>query len=317
MLLRVRAVKKARSSVHGLLDHGTRASKIGVPADSLPVLFVRAPKSYAEPFEGRKRASQIFRLLEALLMEEESIPSPKTGVNIVRTFERDGVSYEFYTKPCSCCEELLYFIGRVDGVRVSCFQIWEEKIEDVELLVDELHESFAIDVKTILEALKTSINDITRLVGFNGFFDTNGMSNYRIRTLDRARLILKKFNAEGKLDYLEQHGNSIDDDLSAAFVLGYLACDNWWTVNHENAVIEGYRHQEAREVGRPLAVDARLRIGRRSRQAVINAAKEIYKKEPKLREMTSDGETYFPTQTATLTQARWHLIGRSGNYQAP
>ena len=112
-------------------------------------------------------------------MEEESIPSPKRGVNIVRTFERDGVSYEFYTKPGNRRKEVLYFLGRVDGVRVSCFQISEEKIEDVELLVDELHESFAIDAKTILEALKTSINDITRLVGFDGFFDTNGMSNYR------------------------------------------------------------------------------------------------------------------------------------------
>ena len=130
------------------------------------------------------------------------------------------------------------------------------------------------------------------------------MSNYIIRTLDRARLILKKFKAEGKLDYLEEHANSIDDDLSAAFVLGYLACDNWRTINHEDAVIEGYRRQEAREAGRRLAVDARSRIGRHSRQAVINAAKEIYKREPKLRR--NDSQTASRIAQLKLPTLRKH-----------
>jgi hypothetical protein len=176
----------------------------------------------------------------------------------------------------------MYFIGRTDGARISCFQIPKDKIDNIELLVDELHESFAIDAAAILGALKDSISDITASDGYPRFL-TDGLSNYRIRSLDRARLLLKRFENEGKLVHLESHADNIDDDLVGAFLLGYLASENWWIVNHEDAVFEGYRQQEAREIGRPLAVDARLRIGRRSRQAVVKAAREIHHKEPKLR----------------------------------
>jgi hypothetical protein len=215
-------------------------------------------------------------------MENDTIPSETSSVQIVRTFKREGVTYDFYTRSCSCCGELLYFVGRTDGARISCFQISEEKADDVEQVIDDLHESFAVDIEALINCLKTTMDKITSKDDFRRFL-AGELSNYRIRTLDRARLILKRFSAEGKLEYLEANADTIDDDLVASFTLGYLASENWWTINHEDAVFEGYRQQEAREVGRPLAVDARLRIGRRSRQAVINAARELYKKESRLR----------------------------------
>jgi hypothetical protein len=85
-------------------------------------------------------------------------------------------------------------------------------------------------------------------------------------------------------------------------MLGYLASENWWIINHEDAVFEGYRQLGARDVGRPLAVAARLRIGRRSRQAVINAAREIYHKEPKLRR--NDSKTAQRIAQLRLLQLR-------------
>jgi hypothetical protein len=215
-------------------------------------------------------------------MEIDTISSETSSVRVVRTFKREGVTYDFYTRACSCCGELMYFVGRTDGARVSCFQISEAKAGNVDQVIDELHESFAIDVKSLINCLTTTLDEITSEDDCPRFLAAE-LSNYRIRTLDRARLILKRFSAEGKLESLEANADSIDDDLTAAFTLGYLASENWWTINHEDAVFEGYRQQEAREIGRPLAVDARLRIGRKSRQAVINAARELYKKEPRLR----------------------------------
>jgi hypothetical protein len=234
-------------------------------------------------------------------MVDGSTSSTASSVTVMKSFERDGVSYHFYTKPCSCCKELLYFIGRTDGARISCFQISEERTLDLEAVVEELHQSFAVDVKAILDQLKNTINDITADDGYPRFH-ADGLSNYRIRTLDRARFILKKFNAVGKLDYLEKNADSVEDDFVAAFILGYLASENWWLVNHEDAVFEGYRQQEAREAGRPLAVDARLRIGRRSRLAVINAAKEIYAKERRLRR--NDSKTAALIASLKLAQLR-------------
>jgi hypothetical protein len=215
-------------------------------------------------------------------MENDTITPKKSSVEIVRTSQREGVTYDLYTKLCSCCEKIIYFIARTDGARISCFQISKERSENVEEVIDELHESFAIDTKALINSLDTTIDEITSKDDFPRFL-TDGLSNYRIRTLDRARLIMKRFSVEGKLDYLVANADSIDDDLVAAFTLGYLASENWWTINHEDAVFEGYRQREAREAGRPRAVDARRRIGRRSRQAVVNAARKLYEKESRLR----------------------------------
>jgi hypothetical protein len=198
------------------------------------------------------------------------------------TKKLEGVTYNLYTKPCSCCEKLLYFLGRTDGARITCFQISKERSENVEEVIDEIHESFAIDTKGLINCLETTIDEITSKDDLPHFV-AHDLSNYRIRTLDRARLILNRFSAEGKLEYLVANADSIDDDLVAAFTLGYLASENWWTISHEDAVFEGYRQREAREAGRPRAVDARLRIGRRSRQAVVNAARRLYEQESRLR----------------------------------
>ena len=53
--------------------------------------------------------------------------------------------------------------------------------------------------------------------------------------------------------------------------------------NHEGAVLEGYALIEGRECGRPLAVAARLRQGKRTRKAVIEAASKLYSENPALR----------------------------------
>src|SRR5438309_12129521 len=48
------------------------------------------------------------------------------------------------------------------------------------------------------------------------------------------------------------------------------------------SVFEGYAHIEGRESGRPLAVAARLRQGKRTRRAVIEAASKLYAQQPPL-----------------------------------
>jgi hypothetical protein len=121
-------------------------------------------------------------------MENDTITPKKSSVEIVRTNKREGVTYDLYTKLCSCCEELLYFIGRTDGARISCFQISKERSENVEEVIDELHESFAIDTKGLINCLETTMDEITSKDDCPRFL-ADELSNYRIRTLDRARLL--------------------------------------------------------------------------------------------------------------------------------
>ena len=236
-------------------------------------------------------------------MENDTIHPKKSSVEIVKTIKLENVTYDSFRKPCSCCEKLTYFIARTDGARISCFQISKERSENVEEVIDELHESFAIDTKGLIDCLETTIDEITSKDDCPRFL-ADELSNYRIRTLDRARLIMNRFSVEGKLDYLMANADSIDDDLVAAFTLGYLASENWWTITHEDTVFEGYRQREAREAGRPRAVDARLRIGRRSRQAVVSAARKLYEKESRLRRNDSKAAALIAQQK--LPELRKH-----------
>jgi hypothetical protein len=109
------------------------------------------------------------------------------GAQIVRTLKREGITYDFYTRPCSCCGEILYFIARTDGARISCFQISEHKTDDIERVIEELHESFAVDIKALINCLKTTMDEITSKDDVLRFL-ADELSNYRIRTLDRGGL---------------------------------------------------------------------------------------------------------------------------------
>ena len=94
-------------------------------------------------------------------MANDTSTPENSSVQFLKAIKREGVTYDLYTKPCSCCEELLYFIGRTDGARISCFQISEERSENVEQVIDELHESFAIDTKGLINCLETTLGEIT------------------------------------------------------------------------------------------------------------------------------------------------------------
>src|ERR1700750_1791041 len=86
------------------------------------------------------------------------------------------------------------------------------------------------------------------------------------------------------------------------------AADIQWLRLHEEAVFEGYAHIEGRESGRPLALAARLRQGKKSRNAVKSAAELLYSGDVSLRH--NDAKTAQRIAQMKLTQARWHLSWR-------
>ena len=115
-----------------------------------------------------------------------------------------------------------------------------------------------------------------------GLFEAQEIDVSDVRRIDKARLILSRFSKNGRLKQILDKADDVEDDFAAAFLLGCLATDNFWIETHEEAVFEGYAHIEGRESGRPLAVAARLRQGKRSRRAVIEAASKLYLAQPLL-----------------------------------
>jgi hypothetical protein len=107
------------------------------------------------------------------------------------------------------------------------------------------------------------------------------MHPFRVRLIDKARLICNRFSKNGLLKQILHHYT--ENDVASAFILGCIATENHWLEFHEKAVFEGYAHIEGRESGRPLALAARKRQGKRTRKAVMAAASELYDKDPSLR----------------------------------
>jgi hypothetical protein len=94
-------------------------------------------------------------------MKIDTIHPEGLPLQFVKTIRREEVTYDLYTKSCSCCGKLTYLIGRADGARISCFQISEESSENVDKFIDEIHESFAIDIKALIGCLQTTMEEIT------------------------------------------------------------------------------------------------------------------------------------------------------------
>jgi hypothetical protein len=166
---------------------------------------------------------------------------------------------------------------------MSLYQISREDHERLDEYIAELHESFAVDVHTRLNCLRQTIHEYNS----RGFFEAEDIDVADVRRIDKARLILNRLSKNGRLDQILKTADNAEDDCSAAFLLGCLATDNWWIENHEDAVFEGWAHMEGREAGRPLAVAARVRQGKRSRRAVIEAASRLYQERPALKHNNS------------------------------
>jgi hypothetical protein len=93
--------------------------------------------------------------------------------------------------------------------------------------------------------------------------------------------------------------------------LGCLATENFWIENHEEAIFEGYALIEGREVGRPRALAARRRQGKRTRSAVIQAASQLYNRDPTLRRNDSRA-------ASTISEMRLSsLRKRDGTFLGP
>jgi hypothetical protein len=167
---------------------------------------------------------------------------------------------------------------RTCGAALSIYQISQADYENLDDYIAELHASFAMDVDARMDRLRQTIHEFNS----KGLFEAEEIDVFHVRLIDKARLIFNRFSKRGRLQEILDNVDDVENDLAAAFLLGFLATENFWLEIHAEAVFEGYAHIEGRESGRPLAVAARLRQGKRTRRAVIEAASKLYVQQPSL-----------------------------------
>jgi hypothetical protein len=227
-------------------------------------------------------------------------------VRIERTIKHGDTTYELFVGPCKCGARV-FRLMRTCGASLSVFEISSEDYENLDRYVAHLNTSFAVDVRTKLSELRVTIQKFNS----RGQFDAHGMSPFRVRLVDRARLICSRFSKNGLLGRILEHPDDVEDDIASAFILGCIATENHWLSVHEDAVFEGYAHIEGRETGRPLALAARRRQGRRTRKAVIAEASKLYDQDPSLRR--NDSKTANRIATMKLESLR----KRDGTFLGP
>jgi hypothetical protein len=198
---------------------------------------------------------------------------------IERTIKHGDTTYNLFVGPCACCERPIFRLVRTCGASLSVYQISSEDYENLDDYVAELHASFAVDVEAKLVRLRETVHEFNS----KGLFEAEGVDVFHVRLIDKARLILSRFAKNGLLQDILARSDDIENDVIAAFLLGCLATENFWIETHEDAVFEGYAHIEGRECGRPLAIAARVRQGKRTRKAVVEVASKLYGENPVLR----------------------------------
>ena len=208
---------------------------------------------------------------------EEKVPSE---TRVVRTIKHGDTTYELYVGACGCCgTHPVFRLMRLCGASLSIYEISADDYRNLDEYIADLHESFSIDVVTKLTQLRNTIEQFNS----RGLFETEGVHPFNVRLIDKARLIASRLSKQGKLQEIIDHADDSQHDLASAFILGCIATENHWLTVHEDAVFEGYAHIEGRESGRPLALAARIRQGKRTRRAVIDAAAKLYAQDPSLR----------------------------------
>lgn len=168
---------------------------------------------------------------------------------------------------------------RTHGASLSIYEISKEDYQNLDEYIDHLHMSMLVDVVAKLLELRRTISELNA----HGYFDADGVHPFRVRLVDKARLICNRFTKNGLLREILEGADDLENDIASAFILGCIATECHWLSVHEEAVFEGYAHIEGRENGRPLALVARIRQGKRSRKAVIEAAAKLYNQDPSLR----------------------------------
>lgn len=203
---------------------------------------------------------------------------------IVRRIDIADTTYELAAGTCKC-GEFVYRLIRSCGAALSVYQISEEDCANLDEYVATLHESFSIDVVTKLNELRETIDEYNS----KGLFQAEQMQAFGVRLIDKARLICNRLSKNGVLLQILQEADDPENDFASAFILGCIATENHWLRAHEDAVFEGYAHIEGREAGRPLALAARIRQGKRTRKAVLRAASKLYAGDPSL--LRNDSKT--------------------------
>ncbi len=201
---------------------------------------------------------------------------------IVDEIQIDDRTYSLIETTCDNCGERHYAAQRWSGASYSHYDLPPD-------FRPEFFETFVVDAEATMSINATDILDLIKTLLEDAYDLQSGLrvdGSYLSMLLDYARDRECYLEERGLIDVLRgkcpRQPVVATEDIIPVFELGFAAAELRLKGIYEDAIIEGFRMQEGREIGLPAACAARKRQGRRSRRAIVRAAKGLFAEKPSL-----------------------------------
>jgi hypothetical protein len=198
-------------------------------------------------------------------------------IDIINISDRE---YELHCRKCPKCSGPHYQIWRWIGASFACYRMQpdfhpDDFAEFVEMIDAQLLQCSA----GLLYDLHSELEKVNSPQGIEADW------SFSFRLIDYARDRASFLRRTGHFGTLLHRGSSEDEFsqvLKAAFELGSAAAEHRIMVNYEKYFWDGIAMSEWRDAGLPKAVEERRRQGARTRALIVEAARELYSKNPAL-----------------------------------
>jgi hypothetical protein len=126
--------------------------------------------------------------------------------------------------------------------------------------------------------MMTELNE--QLLEINDTHGINADFTFEFLLAEYCRQRMSKLKKLGYLDHLLKDikpKSKFEDGIRTAFELGMAAAEHKYIRAYEPHIFAGLDLEEWRSAGQPKATAARIRQGRQAREAIVKAAKSLYK----------------------------------------
>jgi hypothetical protein len=202
------------------------------------------------------------------------------AIKVVKTVDIDDREYNLLARKCTKCSEDHFEVWRWSGTSYSRYvmppEFKEDDFEDFIKLVDEQL------LMAASELIREFAQAISRINSPSGIKADN---SFAFRLLEYGRLRASALQKQGLLEAItsdKEKLNSQEQAVRTAFELGVAAAEHRIMHVFEDYIHDGISIAEWRDEGLPRARAERLRQGKRTRKAILNAAKSLYEKNPEL-----------------------------------
>lgn len=204
--------------------------------------------------------------------EEAQTPEP------LNTHEIGDRSYELYKRACPSCGKDHFEIYRWAGGSFSRYRLPHDldrfESDDFESYCEWVDERLLVSSSEMMSELREQLSEINDRHGINADF------SFEFLLAEYSRQRLSKLKKLGFVDHLlkdTKPKSKLEDGIRTAFELGMAAAEHKYIRVYEPHIYAGYDLEEWRTTGQPKATAARVRQGRQTREAVVKAAKALYR----------------------------------------